>query len=120
MKIIRKLLVLLLMSASMNAYPEEYTVDQVQMQFRPQTLTIKVGDMVHFVNADDIIHSVYSFSESAPFDLGSYKKGETRDMKFGKAGVVKVKCYIHQQMSMTILVEKDSSVQSSSGSDQRK
>lgn len=105
MKIIHKLLLFLLIWASTNVYSEEYEVNQAQMQFNPQTLKIKKGDTVRFINSDDTIHSVYSFSESAPFDLGSYKKGETRYMKFEKAGTVEVKCYIHSQMSMTIIVE---------------
>jgi plastocyanin len=49
---------------------------------------------------------VYSLSDTQSFDLGSYKKGETRDLKLTAAGTIEVECAIHPEMKMKIEVAK--------------
>ena len=46
----------------------------------------------------------FSQSPSRKFDLGSFKKGETKDKSFPNPGVVDVYCNIHPEMAATILV----------------
>src|SRR5690606_19296734 len=46
----------------------------------------------------------FSQSPARKFDLGSFKKGESKDKSFEKPGVVDVYCNIHPEMAATILV----------------
>ncbi len=72
--------------------------------FVPHVLAITRGSTVAFPNADPIFHNVFSLSHAATFDLGRYPEGRARSEKFLTAGLVKLYCRIHSQMSATILV----------------
>nr|MBA3504063.1 hypothetical protein [Deltaproteobacteria bacterium] len=63
-----------------------------------------VGDKVEFPNRDPFLHNVFSQSPPRKFDLGSFKKDETKDREFTNPGVVEVYCNIHPEMAATILV----------------
>lgn len=80
------------------------TMDQIQEQFAPQLLPIRVGTQVSFPNRDQVHHHVYSFSKTKKFELPLYKGEETEPVLFDKPGVVKVGCNIHDWMSGIILV----------------
>ncbi len=95
---------LFLAIASATAHAADYTVDQINQSFSPATLKLKVGDKVDFRNSDAFFHNVFSLSEIASFDLGSYPKGQSRSVTFDKPGVVEVECAIHPDMKMTIEV----------------
>ncbi len=84
----------------------EVTVDQRDKSFDKPELTIKVGDIVNFVNSDPFFHNIYSLSDAKTFDLGSYPKGQSRTIRFDKPGEVDVRCTIHPQMKMKITVTK--------------
>jgi plastocyanin len=79
-------------------------MDQIQEQFVPQVLAIRVGTQIRFPNHDQIHHHVYSFSKTKQFELPLYKGEETEPVLFDKPGVVKVGCNIHDWMSGIILV----------------
>lgn len=83
----------------------EHEVGQQNKAFTVSELKVKVGDTVNFVNNDDFFHNVFSLSDPATFDLGSYPKGEFKGHTFDQAGVVEVECAIHPDMKMTITVE---------------
>jgi plastocyanin len=72
--------------------------------FVPDLVAISVGQSVSFPNGDPILHNVFSQSPARKFDLGSFKRGETKDKSFPTAGVVDVYCNIHPDMAATILV----------------
>lgn len=88
-----------------NAMAAEHEVGQKNKAFTVNTLEIKVGDVVSFPNHDPFFHNVFSLSETITFDLGSYKKGETKKITFDKAGKVEVECAIHPNMQMVIDVK---------------
>lgn len=81
-----------------------HEVGQKNKQFSTDALTVKVGDSVNFVNNDPFFHNIFSLSEIATFDLGSYPQGESKSYTFETAGVVPVECAIHPNMQMTITV----------------
>lgn len=95
---------LTLLSSSLVA-AEEYNIGQKSQSFTESELLIKQGDVVKFINHDDIFHNVFSLSDSKMFDLGSFPKGEYRDVTFEEKGEVEVECAIHPNMKMTIIVE---------------
>jgi plastocyanin len=74
------------------------------MKFVPSVLPVLVGTTVKFTNDDDMQHNVFSLSETKPFDLGLFKKGETPTQTFDTPGLVKIFCNIHQAMIGYILV----------------
>lgn len=77
---------------------------QKEKQFSPQVLVVQKGDEVEFPNGDKLFHNVFSVSRPARFDLGLYKSGESKTVKFKRAGVVDVYCNIHPQMVGKVLV----------------
>lgn len=83
---------------------EEFTVGQKDKAFTEEKLTIKVGDTVHFRNDDPFYHNVFSLSDAALFDLGSYPQGESKAVTFEEPGMVEIECAIHSSMFMTIEV----------------
>src|ERR671910_2378148 len=73
-------------------------------EFSPHVLVVPVGSTVSFPNHDPFNHNVFSLSEENPFDLGLYGRGETRAVKFSRAGIVRIFCNVHPQMSALVLV----------------
>lgn len=80
-------------------------VTQKDATFKPHVLPVMAGTQVEWPNEDEIYHNVFSISESNPFDLGLYKKGETpKPFTFMKPGKVDVFCSIHAKMYCIVLV----------------
>lgn len=79
-------------------------VAQRGAMFSPHVLPVMVGTTVEWPNDDDILHNVFSISESNPFDLDLYKKPVVKSVKFDKPGRVDVFCSIHTAMSCIVLV----------------
>ncbi len=84
--------------------PKQRTIEQRGKQFAPQVMAVPVGSTVSFPNFDAIFHNVFSLSKSKPFDLGMYKNGESRDIKLDKAGIVRLGCNLHANMSAYVIV----------------
>jgi plastocyanin len=87
-----------------SAHPAVLTMQQIDRRFSPDLLVVPVGSTVSFPNMDPIFHNIFSLSKPKAFDLGTYDKGETRNVVFGKPGVVGVYCHLHPNMEATILV----------------
>ncbi len=79
-------------------------VAQKGRKFVPDLVAITVGESVSFPNGDSFLHNVFSQSSTRKFDLGSFKKGESKDKSFENPGVIDVYCNIHPEMAATILV----------------
>jgi plastocyanin len=68
------------------------TVSISNFQFQPQTVTVKAGAVVTWVNKEGS-HTVTS--DSNAFDSGGLTAGKTFSHKFTKPGVYKYHCSIH-------------------------
>ncbi|MGZ4963090.1 MAG: plastocyanin/azurin family copper-binding protein [Limisphaerales bacterium] len=80
-------------------------VTQKDATFHPHVLPVMAGTKVEWPNEDEIFHNVFSISESNPFDLDLYKKGQTpKPVTFMKPGKVDVFCSIHAKMYCIVLV----------------
>ncbi|HKB13065.1 MAG TPA: carboxypeptidase regulatory-like domain-containing protein [Vicinamibacterales bacterium] len=79
-------------------------MDQRNETFVPHVLAITTGTTVDFPNSDKFYHNVFSLSKTKTFDLGRYAAGRTRDVRFDRAGIVRVFCEIHSHMNAFILV----------------
>ena len=102
--------ILLTVIFSANAHADEIEIGLLDMAFKKDldditTIDIKVGDTLRFKNYDPFNHNIFSLSEAATFDLGSYPKGQSKVVKFDKPGKVEVECAIHPQMHLTVNVK---------------
>lgn len=80
------------------------TIEQRNRRFVPELLPITAGQEISFPNRDAFLHNVFSSSSIRPFDLGSYKQGDSKTKSFPKPGAIDVYCNIHPEMAATILV----------------
>ncbi len=102
----RPLVALIIAVTPLSAGAQAQVVDQKDKSFSQSQLKIKVGDSVKFTNSDPFFHNVFSLSDAKTFDLGSYPQGQSRVVKFDKAGEVDVECAIHPSMKLKIIVTK--------------
>lgn len=84
--------------------PVRVEILQRNETFVPHVVAVPVGSTVAFPNADPIFHNVFSLSRPRTFNLGRYPRGESKDVRFDKPGVVRVFCDIHSHMSATVIV----------------
>lgn len=85
--------------------PPTSVVVQRDGEFIPHVLPIVAGTVVEWPNADDVFHNVFCMSETTPFDLGLYKRGnDAKSVVFPKTGRMDVFCSIHTKMSCIVLV----------------
>jgi plastocyanin len=87
-----------------SSHPATLPIQQLDRQFSPDLLVVPIGSTVSFPNMDPVFHNIFSLSKPKSFDLGSYSKGETRNVVFPKPGIVDVYCHLHPNMSATIVV----------------
>ncbi|MEP6699022.1 MAG: carboxypeptidase regulatory-like domain-containing protein [Verrucomicrobiota bacterium] len=81
-------------------------VEQKDLAFLPALLPIQVGTKVEFPNLDDTYHNIFSYSPTKRFDLGRYRPDERPipAQVFDVAGLVTLRCDIHEHMRGLILV----------------
>jgi plastocyanin len=84
--------------------PGRVKMDQRGQQFIPRVLAITVGTTVDFPNSDTTFHNAFSLAPTGAFDLGRYRPGRTKSVRFDRPGPVPVSCDIHSHMSAYILV----------------
>jgi plastocyanin len=79
---------------------------QKDLSFLPALLPVEVGTRVEFPNLDDTYHNIFSYSPAKRFDLGRYRSDERPipSELFDVAGLVTLRCDIHEHMRALILV----------------
>lgn len=82
----------------------EAIVDQVDKEFIPYVMPIKVGTAVKFPNHDNIRHHVYSFSSAKTFEIPLYLGTPREPVVFDQPGVVVLGCNIHDWMASYVFV----------------
>ena len=84
--------------------PMRARIDQRDETFLPHVLAVTAGSVVDFPNNDRTYHNVFSLSRIRRFDLGRYAQGQSKAVRFDRAGIVRVFCDIHSHMSAFVLV----------------
>ncbi|MEY2510879.1 MAG: hypothetical protein QOE26_1642 [Verrucomicrobiota bacterium] len=82
-------------------------VAQKDLAFVPALLAVQVGTKIEFPNLEkDTYHNIFSYSPAKRFDLGRYRPDEkpVPSQVFDVAGLVTVRCDIHEHMRGLILV----------------
>ena len=83
-------------------------VAQKELTFVPALLPVQIGTRVEFPNQDETYHNIFSYSPTKRFDLGRYRPDERPlpSQTFDTAGLVTLRCDIHEHMRGLILVLK--------------
>jgi plastocyanin len=82
--------------------PAEKTVVEISgSAFGPQSVDVKVGDTVSFVNQDEIAHTA---TADGTFDSKTLEQGAGFDFTATKAGKIDYVCLFHPGMTGTINV----------------
>ena len=84
----------------------DHVVSQSGKAFSAATLKAKVGDTISFRNEDPFVHNIFSLSDVQSFDLGTFAKGEQRQVKLGTPGKIEVECAVHPEMKLVVEVVK--------------
>ena len=81
-------------------------MSQKDLAFVTPLLPVRTGSKVEFPNLDNTFHNIFSFSSAKRFDLGRYTSAERPipSQVFDKAGLVTLRCDIHEHMRGLILV----------------
>ena len=81
-------------------------ITQKDLTFLPSLLPVQIGTKVEFPNFDDTYHNIFSFSPPKRFDLGRSRSDEkpVPSQVFDVAGLVTLRCDIHEHMRALILV----------------
>jgi hemoglobin len=84
--------------------PKHRVIEQRDRMFAPHIMAVPLGSTVAFPNFDPVFHNVFSVSSTRAFDLGIYKNGESREVKFDKEGFVRLGCNLHANMAAYLVV----------------
>ena len=79
-------------------------IHQMGRVFSSESVTLKKGEALTFINDDTIPHNIMSASKGNEFNLGSQAPGAATDVTFKEAGDVQVICAIHPRMKMMVKV----------------
>lgn len=89
--------------AAPDTVPQHASIAMRTREFLPRVRVIAAGGSVEFPNQDPFSHNVFSNSELGRFDLGLYRRRDTRSASFPKAGVYAVYCNIHARMASFVV-----------------
>lgn len=87
--------------------PTPPTMSSTQKRFAPHVIAVAQGTVVSFPNQDKVFHNVFSRTTGSEFDLGLYRNGASRSVRFSKPGLVRVYCNIHPDMAGYVRVLED-------------
>ena len=83
---------------------KQAVMHQRNKTFIPHVLAIEVATAVDFPNSDPIFHNAFSNADGQVFDLHLYAPQTVRRVVFRRAGISKVFCNVHENMSAIIAV----------------
>jgi plastocyanin len=90
---------------SVGALAATQVVHQQGRAFSAESVSLKKGEALTFLNDDSVPHNIMSVSKGNEFNLGSQSPGSSTDVTFKEAGDVQVICAIHPRMKMMVKVE---------------
>jgi plastocyanin len=104
MRKLASLMIVVVAGLSAGALAANLTISQKGRMFSSESVTIKKGEALTFVNDDTVPHNIISTSTGNEFNLGSQPPGAATDVTFKQAGDVQVICAIHPRMKMMVKV----------------
>ena len=97
---------LILGSLTAAAFAATQVIHQQGRVFSSESVSIKKGEALTFLNDDNIPHNIASTSKGNEFNLGSQPPGTSVDVTFKEAGDTLVICAIHPRMKMMVKVSE--------------
>jgi plastocyanin len=104
MRKITALLVVIFIGLTSGGLVATQAIRQKGRMFSVDSIAIKKGESVAFINDDNVPHNIASISPGNEFNLGSQPPGTSTDVSFTEAGDVQVFCAIHPRMKLTVKV----------------
>ena len=95
-----------LVGCATPALGADHVVTQSAKAFSVAAVKAKIGDTISFRNEDPFVHNIFSLSDVQSFDLGTFAKGESRQVKLDKPGKIEVECAVHPEMRLVVEVDK--------------
>jgi plastocyanin len=95
---------IILAGLTVGALAANQVIHQEGRMFSSESVTIKKGGAITFLNDDNVPHNIISTSKGNEFNVGSQAPGSSTDVTFKEAGDVQVICAIHPRMKMTVKV----------------
>ena len=97
-------------AASLAALGAAASVDEIvgqkDKQFSRDTVIVKAGDKVTFVNDDTVAHNITVRDPGGANKVGTVQKpGDKAEVVFDKMGDHDVRCAIHPKMKMSVKVQ---------------
>ena len=80
-------------------------IDQKNLSFNTNFLTIAKGTKVIFGNSDATSHNILITGPGVIFNSGLQRPGVVFTAPFGKPGTYHVSCGIHPRMKLTVVVK---------------
>jgi plastocyanin len=104
MRKLASLTIVIVAGLSAGALAANLTITQKGRMFSSESVTIKKGEALTFLNDDTVPHNIVSTSTGNEFNLGSQPPGAATDVTFKVSGDVLVICAIHPRMKMMVKV----------------
>jgi plastocyanin len=77
-------------------------IDISDFTYRPETVTVRAGSRVRWVNDDTAPHTA---TAAGAFDTGALRKGDSKVLTLDKAGSYSYVCEFHPFMKGTVVVK---------------
>jgi plastocyanin len=104
MRTSKLLALVIVVGLSTGAFAATEIIHQQGRVFSAESVTVKKGEALTFLNDDSVPHNIMSASKGNEFNLGSQPPGSSVDVTFKETGDVAVICAIHPRMKMTVKV----------------
>ena len=104
MRKLASLTIVIVAGLSAGALAANLSITQKGRLFSSESVTIKKGDSITFVNDDTVPHNIVSTSKGNEFNLGSQPPGASTDVTFKEPGDAQIICAIHPRMKMVVTI----------------
>ena len=79
------------------------TISQKDKTFSQDSVTVKAGEKIKFINDDNVTHNLTVKTPGATTRQGVQEKpGDEIELGFDEAGTYEVRCLIHPKMKMSV------------------
>jgi plastocyanin len=92
-------------AGSVVAFAAEHSIGQKSKAFSESTIMIKKGDVVVFVNDDNVTHNVMTINSPSDFNIGLQPVGVSTPITFDKPGEYTILCAMHPRMKLIVKVD---------------
>lgn len=100
------LLAFSLVFATVRSFASTVSINIIDLQFAPQTVTVNQGDTVQWANTETFIHT--TTSDTGVWDSGDMASGQSFSRVFDTAGTFTFHCIFHPFMTGSVIVNSPS------------